>query len=253
MSAAVSNALRGPGDGGQGYCYDFDRQLFAGSEGLVDGPLLIALDSNVLFDLEELGRHLIDDDLPSPVGGERGMQLEALGRLLEAWFMRDIRFAVVPATRDDFKKSPPESRLRERERLFSSIEQALTFQLDDWGNEAERHVPWRESDEEVDYALARVPDHLDRLMIQSAWECGSDVFLTMDTRLLAAMRTVPSGFPNVWSPAQLVSRLLDSDSGSDAARHWLMSGTISHVDCRWAGGLPFGDTGKWVRLFEAFQ
>ena len=169
--------------------------MFAGSEGLVDGPLLIALDSNVLFDLEELGRHLIDDDLPSPVGGERRMQLEALGRLLETWLMRDIRFVVVPATRDDFRKSPPESRLREREHLFSSIEEALTFQLDDWGNEAERHVPWREPDAEADSALARVPDDLDRLMIQSAWECGSDVFLTVDTRLLAAMRTVPPGFP----------------------------------------------------------
>lgn len=249
MSAAVSNALRDPGDGGQGYCYDFDRQLFAGSEGLVDGPLLIALDSNVLFDLEELGRHLIDDDLPSPVGGERRMQLEALGRLLETWLMRDIRFVVVPATRDDFRKSPPESRLREREHLFSSIEEALTFQLDDWGNEAERHVPWREPDAEADSALARVPDDLDRLMIQSAWECGSDVFLTVDTRLLAAMRTVPPGFPNVWSPTQLVAHLLNSD----AEPHWLTSGTIPHEDCRWVGGLPFGDTGKWVRLFEAFQ
>ena len=75
------------------------------------------------------------------------------------------------------------------------------------------------------------------------------MFLTVDTRLLAAMRTVPPGFPNVWSPTQLVAHLLNSD----AEPHWLTSGTIPHEDCRWVGGLPFGDTGKWVRLFEAFQ
>lgn len=244
--------MRMLGSGGQGYCYDFDRGLFAGAEGLLDGPLVIALDSNVLIDIESHGMELFDDNLGDSIPQKSRSNLIALADLLEAWLVRDIRFIVVPPTREDFKRTPTPDRLRSRDRFFSAVEEALTFQLDDWG-EAEDRLAWtREPDLAVAQALMRVPDDLDRAMVEGAWACGADVFLTQDRRLLSAMKSFPEGFPNVCSPADLSARLFAASSlASAVGPTWLTSGTVSHSDCHWAGGLPFGDTGKWGKLLEA--
>ena len=241
-----SNPLRSPGDGGVGYCYDSDRDLFRGSGALSDGPMLLGLDSNIIFDLEDYGLLLIDGEDPDGVDCETQIELDGLRDLLELWFMRDIRFVVLPPTRTDFKREPPEARMLEREKLFGRIEEALIFQLQDWGADHARFAWTRPPHAQAADVIAQVPSELDRAMVHSAWSGGIDVFVTRDRQLLDTLAETPVGFPNVWSPSTLTQRLGQLPG-------YLFPGTLDHDGCIWSGGMPFGDTGKWSTLIEAFS
>ncbi|WP_449407120.1 hypothetical protein [Microbacterium maritypicum] len=242
----MSNPLRAAGDGGLGFCYGSDPDLFRGCGALEDGPLLIALDSNIIFDLEDHGAAILDGEEIIGVDAKLQAQLGALGQILELWLLRDIRFIVVPRTRLDYRKEPSVERVASRERTFRRIEAAVTFQADDWGDEHRRFLGERPATAAVEEAIARV-SILDGLMLRSAWDAGVDVFLTRDDTVLAAVADSPPSFPLVLDPAGLMGHL--SSMGSNA----FDLGTVEHAGCRWAVGVPFGDSGKWVPLFEALS
>ncbi|PVW04774.1 hypothetical protein DEA06_08345 [Microbacterium sp. Gd 4-13] len=238
------NPLRAPGDGGPGFCYLSDADLFRGAGSLEDGPFLIALDSNIILDLEQHGTAILEREEADGINAEHQQELAALGAILDLWMVRDIRFVVVPRTRVDYRKAPSPSRMVERERMFEHIEAALTFQTGDWGREDERFGGARA----MPPVAARLIDSvspLDGRMLTSAWNAGVDVFLTRDARLLAACQDGEPPFPAVLAPTGLVNRL--AQLGEDP----FFLGQVEHPSCAWAFGMPFGDTGKWVSLYEA--
>ncbi|MDU0366881.1 hypothetical protein RWH45_06610 [Microbacterium sp. KSW4-17] len=239
-----ANPLRAPGDGGPGFCYPSDADLFRGAGSLADGPLLIALDSNIILDLEQHGTAILNQEQVDGIDSELQAELAALGAILDLWMVRDIRFIVLPRTRDDYRKPPPPARMKEREQLFEQIEAALTFQTGDWGQEHERFVGAREMAPEASELIDSVSP-LDGRMLTSAWNAGVDVFLTRDAKVLAACEDSEPPFPAVLAPSGLVNRL--STLGEDL----FFLGQVEHPGCVWAFGMPFGDTGKWVPLYEA--
>lgn len=247
MTELADNPLREVAEGGVGYCYDFDRTLFPGAGELVDGPLLVALDSNVIFDLESHGAALINDQEIVGIGPKHLRRLEAIGALVEAWFTRDIRFVLLPNTWMDFQKIPSPDRMRGRSQVFEAIEEALSFQVQDWGRESERFAWERPPDSAAAATIERVTDPLDRSMLSGAWLAGVDVFVTSDETLRKRVADVPSGFPNVWSPVQLESHL------PVGGPTFLSGGTIDHTGCLWSGDFIIGDLGKIGRLLEVLN
>jgi hypothetical protein len=241
----ADNPLRAIAEGGVGYCYDFDRSLFVGAGELIDGPLLLGLDSNVIFDLERHGSVLLEPDEPI-VGADAAHipDLHAIGDLMEEWFIRDIRFVLLPSTWTDYKRPPSSIQMRARTAMFTAIEEALSFQLQDWGDEHHRFRWQRPEDPIAAEVVSRVPDPLDRGMIESAWRAAVDVFVTSDARLRKRVGETPPGFPNVWSPRELVKRL------PTPGLSFLSSGTIDHPGCPWEGDIIMGDMGRMSRLLE---
>ena len=247
MEELGRNPLREVGDGGVGFCYDVDRPLFAGSGLLQDGPLLLALDSNVMFDIELYGSRLIDGESICGLDDARLKELDALGELLDLWLVRDIRFVVLPSIRSDYRRSPSADRLKERERLFSALELALLFHTGHWETDSHDFFWKRASSAEAEAVLTRVRGDLDRRMVRAAWDCAADVFLTSDEGVLVACTETPSDFPNVLRPTQLLERL-----ESAGVTHF-NGGRLNHPDCRWAASIPFGDIGRWVGLLQALE
>jgi hypothetical protein len=242
----MSNPLRALGDGGPGFCYDADRDLFRGVGRLIDGPLLVALDSNIIYDLEEHGEAILEQEEVLGIEAEHAENLLALGQIIDLWMMRDIRFIVVPRTRSDYRRPPPDDRMRQRELTFQRIEYALTFQVGDREDSDGRFVGARPATQYVDELIHRASE-LDALMLRSAWDAGVDVFLTRDEKVLRACSPSRAPFPLVASPTVLRDRF--AALGGDP----MFPGMIAHADCQWSLGLPVGDTGKWVPLFEAMS
>jgi hypothetical protein len=86
--------------GGLGFCH-------AALPGLLPvdyhGPLVVALDSNALIDLQQYGNRLLNED-PLDVDDAYAEDLSGLGDLLNLWLLRDIRFVVTPRSLTDAKK-----------------------------------------------------------------------------------------------------------------------------------------------------
>lgn len=240
------NPLRAYGDGGPGFCYEADPDLFRGAGSLLDGPLLVALDSNIIFDLEKYGPAILDQEEVSGIDARLGIELLALGEIIDLWMMRDIRFIMVPRTREDFRRPPSADRMTERERTFQRIESALTFQVGDWEGSDSRFGGSRASTPSVDDIIGGVSE-LDALMLRSAWDAGVDVFLTRDEKVLSTCGQAAAPMPLVASPSTLRDRL--GALGDDL----MFLGMVDHADCQWSFGFPMGDTGKWVPLFEAMS
>lgn len=238
------NPLRVGGDGGPGYCYDTDRDLFRGAAGLLDGPLLVALDSNILFDLQNHGEAILGEAPIEGVDDGFRAELEALGAILDRWMVRDIRFIVVPRTRKDYRKEPSEQRQVERELLFGRIESALTFQAQDWAEEHRRFRRPRPVTPQARSVLRAAPP-LDGKMLESSWSAGVDVFLTRDLKVVQVAGSAAAPFPLVVTPTQLDQRL--DALGSDL----FFCGRMEHPGCESAGEFPLGDTGKWGPLLDA--
>ncbi|MDP9934736.1 hypothetical protein J2T11_001076 [Paenarthrobacter nicotinovorans] len=244
-AGSYENPLRKLEDGGLGFCYDFDPEIFAGALGVTHGPLLVGLDTNAILEIQNYGVRLIDDEAIDHPDPAHRRDILALGEVLELWFTRDIRFVVLPGARSDHRRQGHSEKLERLHNTFLAIEDALTFQLQDWGSEDRRFQWSRDRPDLVKQTLARIPGSLDRLLVGQSFDCGVDVFLTMDKQVLRSTSDAPPNFPNVWPPSRLMDRLKQIGHFG--------GGVVRHDKCPYEGRVLFPDLGKISRLLEVLE
>ncbi len=206
------------------------------------GPLVVALDSNALIDLQQHGALLLDGNVPGGINGEYAAELTGLSDLLSIWLLRDIRFVVTPRSLSDAKKVTQRF-LDRRLPAVDAIAESLAFQFGDWNVPApSRRTGLRPCGEETG-----LPDGPDRDLVLEAQAVGAHVFLTRDREVLE--KTSLSG------PVLLVvlpSALARELTGAGVQPFY--GGTCGTAACpygRWA--MPAPDMGKWGGLLSIFE
>ncbi|TFC23379.1 hypothetical protein [Cryobacterium glucosi] len=234
---------------GTGFCYDSDRDFFRDSR-VSDGPLVVALDTNILIDFHTHGEALSNGDaLPPSVTPEHAHELESLSMLIDIWMVRDIRFVPLTRSLTDTKKPFTLERELLRLSLVDHLANALTLQLEDWGQEADR---WDNKDARRAETASRilsthVPGQADRELVREACRMGADVFLTGDARVLRAEESLPEGTPHMMSPSQLLAALCALGVNGP------FGGLLIHDGCAYTIPMPMGDSGKWAGLLSMFE
>jgi hypothetical protein len=222
-------------DGGLGFCHEAVPTLLPAG---YHGPLIVALDSNILIDLEQHGEALINgQDLG--VQGRYGEQLSAIGAILEMWMLRDIRFIVTPRLRTDAKR-PSAKVLSKRGVAIAALAESLAFQLGDW-----TVPPPSERRLAPVGAVAGLPAGADRDLLLEAHAVGAHVFLTRDDQVIKCAK-VTGPAPRIMRPKELADAL----SGVQLFVGGLCS---SGGECPYADFMFFvPDTGKWRGLLSVF-
>lgn len=247
-----ADVLRSTGDSFAVFCYDAIPILFQGVLSMDHGPLLVALDSSIIIDLQDHGFALFEDERPAKVSGQYAKDLDALAQILDLWLLRDIRFIVLPRALSDAKKRQLSKKVARKMVSMERIANALTFQLQDWGYEQDRFPDDPNVDDapqldmDVPSVADSVPKGADRELVLQAIRTDIDVFLTRDKKVLKAARTIKSDLLQVLSPSQLWVILINhkvSHLGADI---------LDHPDCPYRNGLIAGDTGKWQGLLSVF-
>jgi hypothetical protein len=143
------------------------------------GPLVVALDSSVLIDLQQHGSALLGDGVAvdEPKYHE---ELDALGALLDLWLLRDIRFIVTPRSYTDARKLT-ERFVDSRGPAIDALANSLAFQWEDWEREAPSE--WRELTARGE--VLGLPTNADRDLVLEAQAVAAHAFLTRDDDLLA--------------------------------------------------------------------
>lgn len=226
--------------GGVGFCHDALPELLPAG---YHGPLVVALDSNILIDLQDHGRLLVDgDELPPEVTRDPRYveELEQLEGLLNLWMLRDIRFVVTPRARSDGKRIRSEEASARRLATIDSIVESLAFQTEEWGCD-----PSQEDPDVLRRIDARLPDGPDRDLVGEALSLGAHVFLTRDRRLSDRVRGMTEGMWVV-PPSRLLYELVTNSVQPFGG------GTCGRPGCPYGDGqLPAPDMGKWSGLLSA--
>jgi len=225
-------------DGGLGFCHAVLPGLLPPG---YHGPLVIALDSNALIDLQVHGSLLLDDELPDVDDGYT-KDLAGLADLLNLWLLRDIRFVVTPRSLTDAKRVT-ERFLDRRLPAVEAIAESLAFQFGHWTAAAPSYgdVPEFVGEE------TGLPDGADRQLVLEAQAIGAHVFLTRD-RLVLHRVSLSGPAMAVMAPSALASELVGGGVQP------LFGGTCGTEDCpyrEWA--MPAPDTGKWGGLLSIFE
>jgi hypothetical protein len=224
-------------DGGLGFCHTvLPGVLPAGYH----GPLVVALDSNVLIDFQQYGDQLLGDELPDLEEGY-AEDLSGLADSLHIWLLRDIRFVVTPTTLVDAKKATQRF-LDTRLPTVEAIAHSLAFQVGEWTitppSYIETPVPVGEE--------TGLPHGPDRDLVLEAQAIGAHAFLTRDQRILK--RVALSG-PAL---AVVAPRTLAGELVAAGVRPFF-GGTCGEEDCPYGDGSALaGDTGKWAGLLSIF-
>ncbi|MFC7501534.1 hypothetical protein ACOACQ_03370 [Nocardioides sp. CPCC 206347] len=201
------------------------------------GPLVVALDSNVLIDFQTHGSEMLNDEI-GVAEAKYAEELRCLATLLNLWMLRDIRFVVTPRARSDAKRSIPGF-----DEMIDGLAESLAFQFGDWTYPAPSNEPAPPpvGDEHG------LPPGADRDLVLEAQAAGAHTFVTRDRRVLR--RTVLTGPPmRICAPSDLADELVTSGVG-------LMAGGLCEEQ-----GCPYGNTmtpapdiGKWGPLFAHFE
>lgn len=225
-------------DGGLGFCH-------AALPGLLPrgyhGPLVVALDSNALIDLQQHGNLLLNDDLPDVDDAYAG-NLAGLTELLNLWLLRDIRFVVTPRSLTDAKKLTQRF-LDRRLPAVEAIAESLAFQFGDWTATAPSHgkAPATVGEE------TGLPDGADRDLIVEAQAVGAHAFLTRDQLVLKQV-SLSGPAMAVIAPRALAVVLVG------AGAQPFFGGTCGAADCPYGDWpLPAPDMGKWSGLLSIFE
>ena len=227
------------GDGGLGFCHPAVPNLLLPG---YHGPLVVALDSNVLIDLEQHGAALLNDEaLPESVAADDAYssELAGLADLLSLWLLRDIRFMVTPRSKTDAKKLTERFLVR-RQTSIDALADSLAFQFGDWHASAPSEGP----------APAPVGDETglapgaDRDLVLEAQAVGAHVFLTRDREVLDTVALSGTAMA-VLAPKALADEL------AVAGVELLSGGTCGDGGCPYADWpFPAPDMGKWDGLFS---
>lgn len=220
-----------------GFCHEALPELLRAD---YHGPLVVALDSNVLIDFQEHGANLLNND-DLRVDGAYEEQLLALGTILDIWMVRDIRFIVTPRSRTDAKRLS-ERFIATRGPAIDALADSLAFQFGDWSVA----VP---SDREVTPigSVSGIPAGADLDLLVEAQSVGAHVFLTRDEQVLTS--AVMAG------PVVRVMRPTDVADVLDQRSVQLFTGGMClHEDCPYATfNLPVPDIGKWSGVLSLFE
>jgi hypothetical protein len=206
------------------------------------GPMILALDSNVLIDLRTYGRTLLDDEpLPAKITDDDDYFTDLLGlaTILDLWMLRDIRFIVTPRARTDAKRLTS----RFREGIAASIDAlaaSLAFQFGDWSVAVPTDLP----PPPPVGAETGLPAGADKDLVIEAQAVGAHFFLTRDRRILT--HTQLTGPPLcVLRPSLLAEEL--TATGVD---HF-SGGVCDDEGCPYQGHpFPAPDMGKWGPLLD---
>lgn len=222
-------------DGGLGFCHDAIPAVLPPG---YHGPLVVALDSNILIDLEHHGDEILDGEMRDGLDEGYVSDLESLGSLLELWLLRDIRFVVTPTSLVDAKRMTARF-TASRVAVVEALAASLAFQFGDWANSApsEEIAPLR-GDE------SGLPDGADRELVLEAQAIGAHVFLTRDQRVVNRV--------NLSGPSLIVCRpiWLASELHVGGVTPWL-GGVCSRGGCPYEHGpLLAPDLGKWTGLLS---
>ncbi|OBK39014.1 hypothetical protein A5659_13335 [Mycobacterium sp. 1165196.3] len=205
------------------------------------GPLVVALDSNILIDMQQHGNTLLDGGAPH-VGELYQVELLALGSVLDVWLMRDIRFIATPRSRTDGRRGTDHV-LAKRERAIDALGETLAFQYSDWTVVA----PADFEDLHEYGTIDGLPEGADRDLVGEAQSVGAHVFLTRDRAVLG--RAVVDGRAlGVMSPTALLDQLVSAGVQPFAG------GLCQDVACPYRRSSVLApDTGKWSSLFSIFE
>lgn len=221
-------------DGGMGFCHGALPSVLPWG---YHGPLVIALDSNALIDLQEHGNLLLNGDVPAEVDAQYARDLAGLADILNLWLLRDIRFVVTPRSLTDAKRMSQRF-LDGRLPAVEAIAQSLAFQFGDW-----TYPPPSERAERRLGAEKGLPAGADRDLVLEAQAIGAHVFLTRDQLVL---KRVSLSGPRmaVVSPAWLAGELVR------AGVQPFMGGTCGGNACPYRAEMPAPDMGKWGGLLS---
>lgn len=228
------------GDGGLGFCHAaLPRLLPMGYH----GPLVVALDSNVLIDLQQYGDRLLDDD---PIDVEEGYaaDLAGLSDLLDVWLLRDIRFLVTPRSLTDAKRLDHRF-LDRRLPAVVAIADSLAFQTNDWSAPM---IALSADSTTVKAGLETgLPHGADRDLVLEAQAVGAHAFLTRDQLVLNRV-SLSGPAMAVVAPKTLAAELLN------AGVQPFDGGTCDMVECPYQNWpLPAPDMGKWGPLMSILE
>lgn len=230
-------------EGGLGFCTAVLPGLLPSG---YHGPLVIALDSNVLIDLQVHGAVLLNDGLlPSSVEADRGYagDLSGLADLLNLWLLRDVRFVVTPRSKTDARRGVTSAFLDRRLPSVDALADSLAFQFGDWN----APVP---SDGEAPAAVGveiGLPPGADRDLVLEAQAIGAHVFLTRDRLVLD--RTSLAGPAMALLPPQVLANELVA-----AGVQPFLGGTCGVAGCPYGDwSTPAPDMGKWGGLLSIFE
>lgn len=224
--------------GGMGFCHAALPGLLPGG---YHGPLVVALDSNVLIDIQQHGGVLINGTVPD-VDDAYGADLAGLADLLNLWLLRDIRFVLTPRSLTDAKKVT-DSFLGRRLPSVDAIAASLAFQLGDW-----TVSPPSAGDAPVPIgAETGLPHGADRDLVLEAQAVGAHTFLTRDRLVLERVRlTRPT--MSVIPPRRLADELVGAGVTP------FFGGACCASDCPYGdGSMPAPDMGKWSGLLSIFE
>lgn len=225
-------------EGGRGFCGEAVPSLLPYG---YHGPLVVALDSSILIDLQQHGNGILSGEL-QVAESKYAEELEQLGQLIDLWLLRDIRFIVTPRSYTDAKRTTAAFTVR-RGPTIRALAESLAFQLGNWVQEAPSE--WR--DLKPYEGVQGLPDNADRALVAEAVTVGAHVFLTRDAKLVANV-SVPSQDLRACMPSVLVAEL-------QASKVAHFSGGLCYgAACPYvAFAAPGPDLGKWTGLLSIFD
>lgn len=229
-------------DGGLGFCHAAIPSVLPTGW---HGPMIVALDSNIVIDLMQHGEALIDGRRPQRGGADPkySAELEALGEILDIWLLRDIRLHVTSRFLSDSRGLTRDEVVPERRRTAARFADSLRYQTR-W----EREIG--DTDKSVGELTAvhvSLPEGADRDLVAEAVIAGAHVFLTRDSQILQLAKV---GSTAILSPSMLDAVLAEAGVGH------LGGGVCGLPDCVYArSGWPIlaPDMGKWTGLLSVIS
>lgn len=220
--------------GGLGFCGDVLPHLLPPGH---HGPLVLALDTNVLLDLQLHGGALVNNTKPVTGDPAHATQLAGLADVLSLWMLRDIRFVVTASALEEAAETTAPAGVA-RLPSVTAVAEGVAHRLDPppRGTSSKgglRTSPGGRRDQEQRRGEAEA--------------LGAHVLLcSRQAPYLRAVKEGPS--VKVMTTAELAAYLSDADVQP------LWGGVCGHAGCPYGDGCPPApDTAKWGRLLRLFQ